>query len=152
MPYLASQVLKILRHPFLATINALINCINGMMRLFFDDMTLELNIINRKRQPSGFDDTEFPILNWMEDSILDDSFDDMFTAEYESFMMNDELECDVFEFYDLCSTDDCLLTTTFESAAESISPLALELKPLSNSLKYAFLGLDESLPIILLLI
>ena len=36
-----------------------------------------------------------------------------------------------------------------ESIAESISLVALELKPLSNSIKYAFLGPDESLPVII---
>jgi len=55
----------------------------------------------------------------------------------------------VFEFDDLCSTADCLLTDVSISAAESVSPIALELKPLPDSLKYAFLGPDESLPIII---
>jgi len=49
----------------------------------------------------------------------------------------------------LCSTIDCLFTVVFESVAESVFPVALELKPLPHSLKYAFLGSDESLPIII---
>ena len=44
----ASQVLVILGCPFLAIANALINCRNGMMRLPFGNMTLELNIFNLK--------------------------------------------------------------------------------------------------------
>ena len=67
---LASQVPMILGHPFLATINALINCRNCMMRLSFGNMTLELNIFSLQRQPSGFDDMEFSTLHWVEDSIL----------------------------------------------------------------------------------
>jgi len=55
----------------------------------------------------------------------------------------------VFEFDDLCSPADCLLIAVSESAAESVSLVALELKPLSDSLKYAFLGPDESLPVII---
>jgi len=51
----------------------------------------------------------------------------------------------VFRFYNLCSTADCLLTIV----SESVSPVALELKPLPDSLKYAFLGPDESVPIII---
>jgi len=39
----ASQVPVILGRPFLTTTNASINCINGMMRLSFGNMTLELN-------------------------------------------------------------------------------------------------------------
>ena len=60
---LASQVVVILGHPFLATANALINCRNGMMRLSFSNMTVELNIFNMQRQPSGFDDMKFSTLN-----------------------------------------------------------------------------------------
>ena len=66
---LASQVPVILRRPFLTTVNALINCRSGMMRLSFGDMTIELNIFNMQRQPSGFDDMEFSTLNWMEDFV-----------------------------------------------------------------------------------
>jgi len=53
---------------------------------------------------------EFSTLNWVEDSILDDAFDDVFTAKYESFLMNDEPKYDIFEFDDLYSTADCLVT------------------------------------------
>ena len=72
----------------------------------------------------------------------------MFAAEYESFLVNDEPEYDVFEFDDWYSTADCLLTAVSESMNESVSPPARELKPLLDSLKYAFVGPDESLPII----
>jgi len=46
---LASQVPMILGQPFLATANAFINCRNGMKRLSFDNMTVELNIFNIQR-------------------------------------------------------------------------------------------------------
>jgi len=146
---LASQVPVILGCPFLATANALINYRNGMMRPSFGNMTLELNIFNTQRQPSGFDDMEFSTLNCIGDSVFNDAFDDVFANEYESFLINDELEYDLFEFDDLCSTADCLLTAVSESTAESISPVTLELKPLPDSLKYAFLGPDESSPTII---
>jgi len=145
---LANQVPVILRRPFLATAKALINCRNGVMRLSFSNMTLELNIFNMQRQPSGFDYMEFSILNWVEDTVFDDAFDNMFAAEYEFLFVNDEPEYDVFEFDDLCSTANCLLTAISESMHESVSPSALKLKPLPDSLKYAFLGPDESLPVV----
>ena len=66
----ANYIPIILRHPFLATTNALINCKNGMMRLSFDNLTLELNIFNLQRQLSGFDDIETSTLNAVEDSVL----------------------------------------------------------------------------------
>ena len=44
-----NQIPIILGRSFLATANALINCRNGMMRLSFGNMTLELNIFNLQR-------------------------------------------------------------------------------------------------------
>jgi len=43
---LASQVPMILGRPFQAAANALINCRNGIMRLSFGNMNVELNIFN----------------------------------------------------------------------------------------------------------
>jgi len=123
----ASQIPVILGRPFFTTTNALINCRNGMMRLSFDNMTLELNIFNLERKPSSFDDTEFSTLNWVEDSVLDDAFDGVFAAEYESFIIDDEPEYDVFKYDDLCSIVDCLLTAAPEYVYEFVFPLALEL-------------------------
>jgi len=60
----------------------------------------------------------------VEDSIFDDAFDEMFIAEYESLLVNDEHEYDVFEFDDLCSTTDCLLTAVSESMHD-LFPLLL---------------------------
>ena len=92
---------------------------------------------------------EFSTLHWVEDSILDDACDDMVAIEYKPFLVNDEPEYDAFEFDDLCSTIDCSLTATYESAPEFVSPPALELKPLPDSLKYAFLGPYESFLVII---
>jgi len=92
---------------------------------------------------------KFSTVHWVEDSILDDAFDDVCVAKYESFLVNDKSEYNVFELNELCSTVDCLLTTVSASTFESVSPPTLKLKPLSDSLKYAFLRLDESLPVII---
>jgi len=48
----------ILGRPFLATSNALINCRNGIMKLTFGNMTVELNIFNNYKQPCIDDDAE----------------------------------------------------------------------------------------------
>ena len=40
------QILVILGRPFLATTNAEINYWNGLMKLSFENMTIELNIFN----------------------------------------------------------------------------------------------------------
>ena len=43
---LTNYVPIILGRPFLATSNAIINCMNGVMQLTFGNMTLELNIFH----------------------------------------------------------------------------------------------------------
>jgi hypothetical protein len=48
----------ILRRPFLATSNALINCRNGLMKLSFGNMTLEKNIFNICKQPGDDNDLQ----------------------------------------------------------------------------------------------
>jgi len=55
VPNAESHILVILGCHFLATSNALINYKNGMMKLSFGNMALNLNIFNLQRQPDGFD-------------------------------------------------------------------------------------------------
>ena len=45
----ANHVPIILGRPFLATSNAIINCLNGVMQLMFGNMTLELNIFHLRK-------------------------------------------------------------------------------------------------------
>ena len=56
----ANYVPIILGRPFLATSNAIINCRNGVMRLTFGNMTLELNVfhLSSKHEPSEEKETE----------------------------------------------------------------------------------------------
>ena len=51
-------VLIILRRPFLATSNAIINCRNGVMHLTFGNMTLELNIFHLSNKDKPAEDGE----------------------------------------------------------------------------------------------
>src|SRR4051812_170607 len=51
-----TQVRIILGRPFLATANALINCRNGVMKISFGNMTLEMNIFHISRQVSPEND------------------------------------------------------------------------------------------------
>jgi len=48
----------ILGRPFLATSNALINCRNGLMKLSFGNMILEMNIFNICKQPGHDNDLQ----------------------------------------------------------------------------------------------
>jgi len=53
-----AQIPVILSRSFLTTSNALINCKNGMMKLPFGNMTVDLNIFNLQRQPAIFDEID----------------------------------------------------------------------------------------------
>ena len=70
---------------------------------------------------------------------------DEFAIEYKSFFMDNKLEYDVFDFDDACSTY-FIVEVAFSCETSTIS---LDLKPLPDSLKYAFLGLDESVSVII---
>ena len=51
-----SQISVILGCPFLATFNALINCRSGVLKLYFGNITLELNIFNTCKQTTDEED------------------------------------------------------------------------------------------------
>jgi len=59
----------ILGRPFLATSNALINCRNGVMKLSFGNMTLEMNIFNICKQPE--DDNDLQEVDFIEKLVHD---------------------------------------------------------------------------------
>jgi hypothetical protein len=59
----------ILGRPFLATSNALINCRNGLMKLSFGNMTLEMNIFNICKQPG--DDNDLQEVDIIEELVHD---------------------------------------------------------------------------------
>jgi len=59
----------ILGRPFLATSNALINCRNGLMKLSFENMTLEMNIFNICKQLG--DDGDLQEVDFIEKLVHD---------------------------------------------------------------------------------
>ena len=59
----------ILGRPFLATSNALINCRNGLMKLSFGNMTLEMNIFNICKQLG--DDNDLQEVDSIEELVYD---------------------------------------------------------------------------------
>ena len=52
----ANEIPVILERPFLATSNAIINCNNGIVKLAFGSMTLELNVFSLSKQQNNFDE------------------------------------------------------------------------------------------------
>ena len=64
-----AQIPVILGRPFLATSNAIINCRNGILKLSFGNMTVELNVFNVSCQHADTD--ELCEINMIENAIHD---------------------------------------------------------------------------------
>uniref|UniRef100_A0A2N9H7D8 Reverse transcriptase/retrotransposon-derived protein RNase H-like domain-containing protein n=1 Tax=Fagus sylvatica TaxID=28930 RepID=A0A2N9H7D8_FAGSY len=159
-----SKIPIILGRPFLATANALINCRNGLMKLSFGHMTLEVNIFNIGKQL--VEDDECEVANWV-DVVVEDQFHNTY--------FSDPLESCIVNSYDLDSsinseiTDVCSLLDDFQVMElsgwrprfeelpkselkllpSSIEIPKLELKQLPSELKYAFLESGDTFPVVI---
>uniref|UniRef100_A0A2N9IEQ5 RNA-directed DNA polymerase n=1 Tax=Fagus sylvatica TaxID=28930 RepID=A0A2N9IEQ5_FAGSY len=119
----------ILGRPFLATANALINCRNGRMKITFGSMTAELNIFNVMQQQ--LEDDECHYVNLIDTVVL----------EEEQVMAVNEPWRPRFE--ELPKTEKKPMPSSEEIPQ-------LELKPLPNGFKYAYLGLGETFPVVII--
>ncbi|KAL5762934.1 hypothetical protein ACOSP7_019198 [Xanthoceras sorbifolium] len=112
-----SKIPLILGRPFLATANALINCRNGLMKLTFGNMTLEVNIFHIGRQPHQEDECYHTC---MIDSLMP-----------EELHLKDDSHDKSMKFW----------PPHFEELTLSIMDAPnVDLSPLLKGLKHAFLG------------
>jgi hypothetical protein len=147
-----NQIPVILGRPFLATSNALINCRNGVMKLTFGNMTLELNIFNIAKHPR--EEVEVEEINSI-DSLIQEHLNDTFCKNHPESSLLEPL------IPELKDDRPALTVKTWAPKFEEISPSGTkppssdvippkpELKPLPSDLKYAFLGEDESYPVVI---
>ena len=77
----------ILGRPFLATANALINCRTGVMKISFENMTVELNIFHIRNQPLEYDEAYQVCLikDIMEEIVEESSIEDPLEACFAQF-------------------------------------------------------------------
>jgi hypothetical protein len=73
----------ILGRSFLTTSNALINCWNGLMKLSFGNMTLEMNIFNICKQPG--DDNDLQEVDFIEELVHDQFESTLSKTEFDEF-------------------------------------------------------------------
>ncbi|KAL9399457.1 hypothetical protein Peur_008418 [Populus x canadensis] len=156
----------ILGRPFLATSNALINCRNGVMKLSFGNMTVEMNIFNVSKQIGEHEDIR-------EVDLIQTVCQEHFEREWikdplERTLIHDErfysLECVDEEVRELetyldpmplmsigqwTPSFEPLISPQVKAEASLVQPYKPERKPLPSDLKYAFLGEDESYPIVI---
>ncbi|KAH9745636.1 hypothetical protein KPL70_004147 [Citrus sinensis] len=154
----------ILGRPFLATANAHIQCRTGNMQLSFGNMTMELNTFNIAKQPHNADD-EIVDVDLIE-TIVDDTFlsnlsDDPLQTCLTHFGFDFDIDRSVDEVNALLDSTPSMNTNKWKSRVEQLapsenklipsseSPPKLELKPLPNTLEYAFLGEESTLPVII---
>ena len=150
-----TQVRIILGRPFLATANALINCRNGVMKISFGNMTLEMNIFHISRQVSPEND-DLCELNFIDDFVNDsltlsnsNSFDD-YMASFNADFDIDSIISDVNSLLDsvpLMNIDDVKPIETPLTISEPSAKLDLKILP--DTLKYVFLGTNDTFPVII---
>nr|XP_017225158.1 PREDICTED: uncharacterized protein LOC108201377 [Daucus carota subsp. sativus] len=154
-----NQIPIILGRPFLATSNAFINYRNGLMKLTFGNMTIDLNIFHVGKQSDDFYDQPMDVN--LIDEIVDQDLmnpkdalefclkhfgEDWDVSDY-THEVNQMLESTIPTTSQERDVEPELLPSS-NKIAES-QPPELELKPLPNTLKYAFLGPNESYPVII---
>jgi hypothetical protein len=146
---IGTEIPVILGQPFLATANTLINCRLGVMKISFENMTVELNIFHIKKQPLDYDQmNQVCLIEEILDEVIEESsIENPLEACLTQF--GEDLDLDK-----LMEQADALLETAPLVSEEKediavLDSLKKELKPLPDSLKYKFLSPAESLPVII---
>nr|CAN80230.1 hypothetical protein VITISV_003211 [Vitis vinifera] len=151
----ANLVPIILRRPFLATSNAIINCRNGLMQLTFGNMTLELNIFYMSKKQTTPEEEEGPEEVCIIDTLVE---------EHCNQNMQDKLNESLADFEEgLSEPPNVLATLQSWRRIEEILPLfnkeegaaaeketpKLNLKPLPVELKYIYLEENNQCPVVI---
>ena len=138
----------ILGRPFLATFNASISCTNGLMKLSFENMTLEMNIFNICKQPR--DDNDLQEVDFIE-KLVHDQFQT--TSSETEIDESDDLKMVYFQEESKANSwrpkIEELPLRSIESIPSSVQPQKADLKSLSFNLKYSFWGEYETFSVII---
>ncbi|KAL5819379.1 hypothetical protein ACOSQ4_023221 [Xanthoceras sorbifolium] len=161
-----NQIPVILGRPFLATCDANISCRSGVMRLSFGNMTMEVNIFNVFKQPQGDDEYEFVdfIGTLMHDQFAKnsvvDALENFLVNSYDSTSPETVEVAEISEisaFFDTFQVQDAKgwypkfekIPPRVENKSSSVEVPILELKPLPSGLKHAFLGPNDTFPVVI---
>ena len=154
----------ILGRPFLETANAIIHCRGGLMTLSFGNMTVNLNIFNVIKGMGDEEDVcEVNMVDSVVHKYLDNvSHDDPLKSCLVSPSWDEEVTTLESEFlHSIIEHNEVLEVNGFAPKFEPLPPNEdkalpseerppnLELKPLPTHLKYAFLGDEETFPVII---
>ena len=146
----------ILGRPFLATSNALINCRNGIMKLTFGNMTLELNIFDIAKHPREDEEVgeiysiESLIQAHLNDSFCEDQSESTLSkSDSSDSLEQNSIECPTLNVRTWAPKFEEISSSGTKPLSSSDRPPKPELKPLPSDLKYAFLGEDKSYPVVI---
>ena len=155
-----SKIPIILGRPFLATANALINCRNGLMKIYFGNMTLEVNVFHIAKQPRDDDECyqTFLIDTLISEEVqLHSSSDDLDNLLRKSESENSgpcELANNIAIFKDSHGRGTKFWQPRFEELPREKEKSTeetptLKLAQLPEDLKHVFLGVGETFPVII---
>ncbi|XP_022897540.1 uncharacterized protein LOC111411218 [Olea europaea var. sylvestris] len=159
-----SKIPIILGRPFLATANALINCRNGLMKLSFGNMTLEVKIFHIAKQPMESDECHHT--HMIEALTQEEALETTNSDPLNLFLLNSANPASVNdeEYANLCAIFAKFQNygispwqPKFEELPKRTGgqqPLSIEspkpdLKPLPPGLKHEFLGPGDTFPVII---
>ncbi|KAH9744096.1 hypothetical protein KPL70_003541 [Citrus sinensis] len=158
------HILIILARPFLATVDAPIQCRTENMQLSFGKMTMELNIFNIVKQPHSADNgiVDVDLIEALVHNIFVSNFsDDPLQTYLTHFDFDFDIDRSVDEVNALLHSAPSKDTNKWKSRVEQLapsekklipsseSPPKLELKLLPNTLEYAFFEEESTLPLII---
>ena len=159
-----TQFPVILGRPFLATANAIIHCRGGLMTLSFGNMTVNLNIFNVIKEMGDEEDAcEVNMIDSMVQQYVDHvSYDDPLMSCLVSSSWVEGVTTFESEFlHSIIEHSEVLEANGWAPKFEPLPPIEdrvlpleerppkLELKPLPSRLKYAFLGVEVTFPVII---
>jgi len=127
----------ILGHLFLATSNSLINYKNGLMKLSFGNIALEMNVFNVCKQPG--DDNDLQEVNFIEKLVYDQFKNNFIETEFNEFedlqMVYFQEELKVSSWRPKIKE---LPPRSIESIPSCVQPPKPDLNSLPSNLKYSF--------------
>ena len=159
-----TQFPVILGRPFLATANAIIQCRGGLMTLSFGNMTVNLNIFNVIKEIGDDEDVcEVNMIDYVVQNYVDHvSYDDPLKSCLVSPSCVKEVTTSELEFlHSIIEHSEVLEANGQAPRFEKLppnedrvlpseeKPPKLELKPLPSHLKDAFIGVEETFPVII---
>jgi hypothetical protein len=129
--------------------NALINCRTWVMKISFVNMIVELNIFDISKKPREYDEIGRACLieEIIDEVIEESSTEDPQEACFAQF--GEDLDLDVLLEQANAILEFAPLESNEKEEAAVPEPPKKELKPLSDNLKYKFLGPRETLPVII---